>query len=102
MEVMSKTLDEWMTKAALFNNQWRWMIVAEKPAVKKTPRFTFKGKGRNRTILTEQEKEEYRKNGKCFNCGKQGHRSFECPDKKDKGKIREVQTEEKDDPKGKL
>lgn len=81
------------------------MIASEGSKTQKKPHSTFFKKGQNRAILIEQEKEEYRKNGKCFNCGKQGHRSFECPDKKDKGKIRvieDTQTEEKEDPKGKL
>lgn len=70
METMPKTLDEWMTKAAIFDNQWQWMIASKGSKVQKNPRSTFfKKKGRSHAILTKQEKEEYRKNGKCFNYG---------------------------------
>ena len=35
-----------------------------------------------RKATTEAEKDKYRKEGRCFNCGRQGHLSRFCPDKK--------------------
>src|SRR6266404_7472068 len=35
-----------------------------------------------RKVTTEVDKEKDRTKGRCFNCGKQGHISCLCPDKK--------------------
>ena len=35
-----------------------------------------------RKAMTEKDKEEYRKAGRCFKCGKQGHLTRTCPSKK--------------------
>ncbi|KAH9013329.1 hypothetical protein EDB84DRAFT_1533142 [Lactarius hengduanensis] len=35
-----------------------------------------------RKATTEDEKLKYRSEGRCFNCGKQGHLSRNCPDRK--------------------
>lgn len=37
-----------------------------------------------RKVSTEKEKEEYRKAGRCFECGKQGHLVRVCPSKKNR------------------
>lgn len=99
MEVMPKTLEDWMSKASIFDNQWR-RFNTERPTVRKptiTKKPFFKRSGQNRAILTDKEKEEYRKEGKCFNCGKKGHRSFDCPDKNNYGKTRQIEEETKED-----
>ena len=35
-----------------------------------------------RKATTEDEKQKYRTEGRCYNCGKQGHLSRNCPDRK--------------------
>jgi hypothetical protein len=35
-----------------------------------------------RKATTDAEREKYRNEGRCFNCGKQGHLSRMCPDRK--------------------
>ena len=35
-----------------------------------------------RKAMTDAEREKYRSEGRCFNCGRQGHLSRLCPDKK--------------------
>jgi len=37
-----------------------------------------------RKANTDKEKEEYRKTGRCFECGKQGHLACICPTKKNR------------------
>jgi len=37
-----------------------------------------------RKANTNKEKEEYRKTGRCFECGKQGHLARVCPSKKNR------------------
>jgi len=37
-----------------------------------------------RKANTNKEKEEYRKTGRCFECGKQGHLACLCPSKKNR------------------
>ena len=106
MENIPTGIDEWMKRASNFYNQGVLLRIERgskgdgnsQGSFRRSPnnRFRKKGNARNRVMLTDKEKEEYRRNGKCFNCGKQGHRSFECPDKKDKGKIREVTKEDEE------
>lgn len=45
-----------------------------------------------RKASTEREKEEYRKSGRCFACGKQGHIARNCPNKRPR--VRSVHIEE--------
>jgi len=35
-----------------------------------------------RKATNNKEREEYRKTGQCFECGKQGHLVHDCPNKK--------------------
>ena len=35
-----------------------------------------------RKVTNDKEREEYRKTGRCFECGKQGHLVRDCPNKK--------------------
>lgn len=91
MEVMPTTLEKYMEKGSLFDNQWR-LLLETSPQKKTFPKRFNKG-GYNRAMLTEKEKEEYRKEGKCFSCRNKGHRSFECPNK-DKGKARITEVKE--------
>ena len=35
-----------------------------------------------RKATNDKEREEYRKTGRCFECGKQGHLVRDCPNKK--------------------
>ena len=35
-----------------------------------------------RKATNDKEREEYRKTGRCFECGKQGHLVHNCPNKK--------------------
>ena len=37
-----------------------------------------------RKATNDKEKEEYRKTGRCFECGKQGHLAQVCPTKKNR------------------
>jgi hypothetical protein len=37
-----------------------------------------------RKATNDKEKEEYRRTGKCFECGKQGHLARVCPTKKNR------------------
>ena len=37
-----------------------------------------------RKATSDREKEEYRKTGKCFECGKQGHLARVCPTKRNR------------------
>ena len=43
-----------------------------------------------RKATTEAEKDKCRKEGRCFNCGRQGHLSRFCPDKKPRIAVAEV------------
>ena len=45
-----------------------------------------------RKASTEREREEYRKAGRCFECGKQGHLARNCRNKR--RHVRSVQIEE--------
>jgi hypothetical protein len=40
-----------------------------------------------RKAIPEADKEEYRKKGRCFECGKQGHLARLCPDKKTRART---------------
>jgi hypothetical protein len=35
-----------------------------------------------RKASSDKEKEEYRKEGRCYECGKQGHLACDCPNRK--------------------
>lgn len=67
MEVMPTTLEKYMEKGSLFDNQWRLMQETS-PQKKTFPKKFNKG-------------------------GNKGHRSFECPNK-DKGKARIIEVKE--------
>jgi len=53
-----------------------------------------------RKATNDKEKEEYRKTGKCFECGKQGHLARVCPTKKNRqmsyNRIIEAENDETD------
>lgn len=85
---MPTMLDEWMETTAQLNRQWRhYKELRPEPKTRFFQPFCpWKKFGRSRAMLTEKEKEEYRKARKCFNCSQIGHQSFECPNK-DKGKA---------------
>jgi len=47
----------------------------------------------------DKEHEEYRKTGRCFECGKQGHLVCDCPNKKTRARVtRTVQIEDDEKP----
>ena len=63
---------------------------------------TLLGRSHARAALTEDEKSHLMKEGRCFNCKNTGHRSRECPDKKNRTQIRTGETnEDPEDPKDK-
>ena len=47
-----------------------------------------------RKASTDKDKEEYRKTGRCFECGKQGHLARVCPSKKPRQNARTVTIED--------
>ena len=71
-----------------------------------TPASPWKGKAKSASIppsgpsgynkkfvrktpqLSEKELAEYRAAGRCFNCGKEGHMSRNCPDNDASGKLK--------------
>ena len=55
---------------------------------------TLAGRTRARAALTEDERGRLMKEGRCFNCKNTGHRSRECPDKKNRTQIRTGETKE--------
>jgi len=40
-----------------------------------------------RKATNDKEQEEYRKTGRCFECGKQGHLVRDCPNKKTRART---------------
>ena len=60
---------------------------------------TSAGRTRARAALTEDERGRLMKEGRCFNCKNTGHRSRECPDKKNRTQIRTGETKEDSDDK---
>ena len=44
--------------------------------------------------MTEDERNHLMKEGRCFNCKNTGHRSKECPDKKNRTQIQTGEVEE--------
>ena len=55
---------------------------------------TSAGRTCARAALTEDERSRLMKEGRCFNCKNTGHRSRECPDKKNRTQIRTGETKE--------
>ena len=55
---------------------------------------TSAGRTRARAAMTEDERNRLMKEGKCFNCKNTGHRSRECPDKKNRTQIQTGEAEE--------
>jgi len=52
-----------------------------------------------RKATNNKEREKYRKTGRCFECGKQGHLVRDCPNKKARARTtRTVQIKENDKP----
>jgi len=52
-----------------------------------------------RKATNDKEREEYRKTGRCFKCGKQGHLVRDCPNKKTCARMtRTIQIEDDEKP----
>jgi len=52
-----------------------------------------------RKATNDKEREEYRKMGRCFECGKQGHLVCDCPNKKTRTRTtRTIQIEDDEKP----
>jgi hypothetical protein len=86
-----ETLDALIAKAIFWDNQWRRTrrVMAGRPAEGKrnVRRIPLEGRlppeteeVQNRIkAMTLQQREQLRKEGKCYFCQKTGHRVFECP-----------------------
>ena len=48
--------------------------------------------GATQKATTEEEKRQYREKGRCFKCGKQGHLARNCPDKRTRARVANVDT----------
>jgi len=88
MERIPETIEEWCDKAILFDNNWRRLMTT----LGRNPRFN-QNNGQDQTYQNSSrtkdpnamdidamspEHQKLMKEGKCFNCEKQGHRSRNC------------------------
>ena len=91
------TMTDVYTKAENLHNAWETMrLIGKRTGSDSRPNFRRNDRsGPSRTIgalpfgkLSDEQKEEYRKTGKCFRCGIQGHISRDCPKRKDTASFR--------------
>uniref|UniRef100_A0A0W0F3G5 Putative pro-pol protein n=1 Tax=Moniliophthora roreri TaxID=221103 RepID=A0A0W0F3G5_MONRR len=82
-----KDLNGWYEAAIRFDEQYKYAKAVQKPrrfqmAVDKKKKFEKKETAVNwldTGWLSEEDRWEYMKDGRCFRCAKQGHLSRDCP-----------------------
>lgn len=84
---MPKEIEEYYTLAARLDLQWRkgqaiikgTTTTSKKPATTTQSSNSNNGRRINLTKLTEAERAQYLKEGRCFRCRQTGHMAKECP-----------------------